>query len=118
MNTDPRATVPREYVSGLDDLAYDITLTDARTGAPITTGAVSVRLVRPRTTTPLHPTAGVCALTPAGGGRWTGDHDAADVAAALNAGPVPIGGEFDRLVVVDGLTGGRLVAVGVRVSVA
>lgn len=111
-----RDTAPREAISGLDDLFYDITLTDASTGAPITSGAVTMRLVRRRTATPLHATAALCALTHVSAGRWTGVHDGADVATALAT--LPMGAEFDRIVVVDGLTDGRLVAVCKRVPVA
>jgi hypothetical protein len=89
-----------EYVSGLDDLFYDVTLTDAGTGAAITTGAVSMQLVTAGTVTPLGATAS-CALTHVAAGRWTGTHDAADVAAAI-AG-VANGQLFDRVLVVTGL---------------
>lgn len=116
MTTDPRDFAPREAISGLDDLAYKITLTDQRTGQPITAGSVSMRLVKRRTITPLHATQAVCPLTHVANGEWVGDHDAADVAAAVAT--VRLGEEFDRVVVVEGLTGGRLVAVCTRVPVA
>ena len=114
----PREHAPREFISGLDDLTYRVTLRDAKTNAPITSGTVTMRLVQRLTVTPLHPTAAVCALTHTANGEWVGDHDAVDVLTAMTAGRVPVQGEFDRVVVVDGLTGGRLVAVCVRVAAA
>lgn len=108
-----RDDAPRESVSGLDDLFYDVTLTDASTGQPITVGPVSMRLVKRYTVTPLHPTAAVCALTHQGAGRWTNTHDSPDVTLAIAS--VPQGGEFDRVVVVTGSTDGRLLAVCTKV---
>jgi hypothetical protein len=112
----PRDTAPREFISGLDDLTYRVQLTDARTGAAVTAGVVSMRLVRRHTSTPLHATHAVCSLTHTANGEWVGEHDAPAVALAIAA--VPLGGEFDRIVVADGYTAGRLLAVCTRVAVA
>ena len=89
-----------EDVSGLDDLFYDVTLTDAGTGAALTTGAVTMQLVTAGTVTPLGATAN-CPLTHVAAGRWTGTHDAADVLAAITG--LAVGQQFDRVLVVTGL---------------
>lgn len=68
-------------VSGLDDLAWSITLTDG-SGTPITTGTVKVKLCAFDTASELDA-AGVATLTHTTGGVWTGGLDAASVAQAL-----------------------------------
>jgi hypothetical protein len=94
-----------ENVSGLDDLFYDVTLTDASTGTALTAGTVTVALCTARTTTPLGNTATVT-LTHVANGRWTGVHDGADVASAISA--LPLGGAFDRVLFVAGAATRRL----------
>ncbi len=89
-----------ETVSGLDDIFYDVTLTDVGTGAALTTGAVTMQLVAAGTVTPLGATA-TCTLNHVSAGRWTGTHDAADVAAAMAS--LGVGQFFDRVLVVTGL---------------
>jgi hypothetical protein len=89
-------------VSGYDDLFYDVTLTDESTDQPLTpqaAGTVSVSLCRINTTTPLGQTA-TQVLSSQGSGRWTGLHDDADVLAALNAGNVVIGQQFDLVLTI------------------
>jgi hypothetical protein len=95
-----------ERISGLDDLFYDVTLTDQSTGGALTTGSVEMRLCTKGTTTALVSPAGVQALTHVGAGRWTGVHDDLDVAAAL-AG-VSQGQLFDRVVIATGLAARKL----------
>jgi len=97
-----------EDVSGLDDLFYDVTLTDASTGAALTPAqapTVTMMLCRLGTTTPLAPTASQT-LTYQSAGRWTGLHDDADVLAALTA--VAVGQRFDRVLQVGTLAVRRM----------
>jgi len=90
-----------EDVSGLDDLAYAVTLTD-RTGAPITSGTVTMSLCGFGTVTPLGGLAASSqALSHVGGGLWTGTHDMANVALAI--GSLGIGGLFVRCITATGL---------------
>lgn len=110
------ATDDYEMVSGLDDLFYDVTLTDESTGAALTTGTVSMRLCAVNTATALGGLAAATqALTHVAAGRWTGVHDGADVSAAVTT--LSVGQRFDRCVIVAGLTGGRRVARCKRVAV-
>lgn len=95
-----------ERISGLDDLFYDVTLTDQSTGAALTTGTVEMRLCAKGTTTALVSPAGVQSLTHVGAGRWTGVHDDANVAAALVG--VSQGQLFDRVVIATGLAARKL----------
>ena len=95
-----------ETISGLDDLFYDVTLTDQSTGAALTTGTVEMRLCAKGTTTALVSPEGVQALTHVGAGRWTGVHDDTNVAVAI-AG-VSHGQRFDRVVVATGLAARKL----------
>lgn len=104
-----------EDVSGLDSLFYDVQLTDESTGAPLTSGVVQVVLTRSDTVTPLDPFAAVCSLSHVAAGRWTGTHSRVDVATAI-AG-VPIGRQFDRVLIVDNFTNGRRLARCRRVAV-
>jgi hypothetical protein len=97
-----------EDISGLDDLFYDVTLTDASTGAALTAAqapTVTMMLCRLGTTTPLAPTASQT-LTFQSAGRWTGLHDDADVLAAI--GTVAIGQRFDRVLQVGTLATRRM----------
>jgi hypothetical protein len=74
-----------EEISGLDDLAYTVTLTD-RTGAPITTGTVTMSLCAFGTVTPLGGLAASSqALAHTGAGVWAATHDLVNVAAAIAA---------------------------------
>ena len=86
-----------EEVSGLDDLAYDVTLTNKLTGAAITTGTVTMKLCSRGTTTSLGSGA-TKALTHVAAGRWTATHDFSDFAAVLPT----IGAQFDRVLSVSG----------------
>lgn len=92
-------------VSGLDDLFHDVTLTDASTGAAITTGTVTVVLCTVRTTSSLG-TGATCTLAHTAAGRWTGVHDDAAIATAIAA--LPPGGLFDRVLFVQGTAARRL----------
>ena len=92
-----------ESVSGLDDLFYDLTLTDEPTGAALTTGTVTVTLCTANTTTALGSGA-TQALAHVGAGRWTATHDAAAFVALLPAVGVP----FDKVLVVTGAATRRL----------
>lgn len=105
-------------VSGLDDLFYDVTLTDESTAAALAVGAVStvsVVLCRQHTNAALGPTASQT-LTSQGSGRWTGLHDDSDVLAALAAGGIGIGQRFD-LVLRVGTLAVRKLATCQRVTV-
>jgi hypothetical protein len=95
-----------ELISGLDDLAYDVTLTDAA-GAAITTGVVTMSLCASGTVAPLGGLAASSqALTHQGAGRWTGTHDDTNVALAI--APLSIGQQFDRVLTVTGLAVRRI----------
>ena len=98
-----------EEISGLDALFYDVTLTDE------STGAVQVQLCTAGTVAPLHPSAAICSLTHVAAGRWTGTHGLADLATTF-AG-LANGRRFDRVLVADTLTNGRLLARCVKVAV-
>jgi len=90
-----------EEISGLDDLTYTVTLTD-RTGAPITTGSVTMSLCAFGTVTPLGGlAASTQALAHAGSGVWTGTHDLTNVAAAIAS--IPVGALFVRCLTVTGV---------------
>jgi hypothetical protein len=90
-----------EEISGLDDLTYAVTLTD-RTGAPITTGSVTMSLCSFGTVTPLGGLAAASqVLTHAGSGVWTGTHDLTNVAAAIAS--IPVGALFVRCLTVTGI---------------
>lgn len=95
-----------ESISGLDDLFYDVTLTDQSTGAALTTGSVEMRLCAKGTTTALVSPAGVQSLAHVGAGRWTAVHDDTNVATALAA--LSPGQLFDRVVVATGLAARKL----------
>jgi hypothetical protein len=90
-----------EEISGLDDLAYAVTLTD-RTGAPITSGSVTMSLCVLNSILPL---GGLAASTQPlahnGAGEWTGVHDLTNVAQAI--ANVPIGSLFARVLTVSGV---------------
>lgn len=89
-----------EEISGLDDLAYTVTLTD-RTGAPITTGTVTMSLCAFGTVTPLGGLAASSqVLAHTGAGVWAATHDLANVAAAIAS--VPVGALFVRCLTVAG----------------
>ena len=105
-------TIADENISGLDDLFYDVTLTDASTGAALTTGTVSVKLCTLGTTTALGASS-TQALTHVAAGRWTATHDAASFLGDLPA----LGGRFDRVLFVTGQTDGRLLARCRRVAI-
>lgn len=107
-----------QAVSGLDDLFYDVTLTDESTGAALNPAAVSsvtVGMCRLNTTTPLGGTA-TQVLTSQGNGRWTGLHDDANILAALTAGGVVVGQKFD-LILTIGTLGVRKLGTCQRVAV-
>jgi hypothetical protein len=88
-------------VSGLDDIFYDVTLTDP-SGTAITTGTVTMRLCTAGTTTALGGlVAASQALTHQGAGRWTGTHDDTNVAAAIAS--LSVGQRFDRVLLVTGM---------------
>ncbi len=96
-------SITYEEISGLDDLFYDVTLTNESTGAALTTGTVSVALCTHGTTSQL---ASGCtqSLTHVAAGRWTGTHDFSSFAAAL-----PTAGKlFDKVLVVSGMATRRL----------
>lgn len=98
------------FVSGLDDLFYNVTLTDESTGqalTPAAAGTVSVTLCRLNTTTALGVTA-TQVLTSQGNGQWSGLHDDAAVLAALTAGEIVIGQRFDLVLQVGTLATRRL----------
>lgn len=97
-----------EEISGLDDLFYDVTLTDASTGTALTPAlapTVTMMLCRLGTTTPLSPTASQV-LTFQSAGRWTGIHDDANVLAALST--IAVGHRFDRVLQVGTLAVRRM----------
>jgi hypothetical protein len=106
--------IPTEHVSGLDDLFYDVTLTDASTGAALTSGTVTMKLCTVGTTTALAGGTSTVTLAHQGAGRWTGTHDVADVATAI--GSLSIGQAFDRVLQVTGV-GQRLLARCIKVSI-
>lgn len=106
-------TYQPELISGLDDLFYDLSLTDPATGAPLTTGTVQVKLCAVGTTTPLGANSTVALAYQTSIQRWTGTHDAALFAADLP----PVGALFDRVLFVNGQTSGRLLARCRRVSI-
>ena len=95
-----------EDVSGLDDLFYDVTLTDESTGDPLETGNVDVRLCTVNTTAALHVTAATQALTHIADGRWTAVHDDANVLNAI-AG-LAVRQQFDRVLIVNGIAARKL----------
>ena len=103
---------PDEKISGLDDLFYDVTLTDASTGAALTSGTVSVKLCTLGTTTALGA-GSTQALSHVAAGRWTATHDAATFEPDLPE----IGGRFDKVLFVTGQTDGRLLARCRRVAI-
>lgn len=106
--------LPQELVSGLDDIFYDVTLTDASTGTALASGStVIMSLCTVGTTTALGATA-TLTLTSQGAGRWTGTHDVADVATAIST--LSIGQAFDRVLTVTGI-GRRILARCFRVSI-
>jgi hypothetical protein len=91
-----------EQISGLDDLFYDITVTDESTGQPLTSGVVIMRLSPTGTKDQLNASAQAeKSLTHAGAGRWIGTHDDVDVIAVLSA--VKMRALFDRVVIVNNL---------------
>ena len=92
-----------ELISGLDDLFYDLTLTDEATGTALTSGTVSVVLCEANTTTSLG-TGASKALTHVADGRWTATHDYADFASLLPRAGVA----FDKVLVVAGVASRRL----------
>lgn len=100
-----------ELISGLDDLLYDVTLTDPVTGDPITEGIVQVKLCTVGTLTPLGVNSTV-SLTHQGAGRWTGQHEAFYYSQDLPA----IGSLFDKVLVVAA-SADRLLARCRRVSI-
>jgi hypothetical protein len=105
-------------VSGLDDLLYDVTLTDASTSAPLdvaVAGTVSVSLCRLNTVTPLGGTA-TQVLGWQGAGRWTAVQDDTDILAALTAGGVVVGQKFD-LILTIGTLGVRKLSTCQRVAI-
>lgn len=106
-------TLPTETVSGLDDLFYDVTLTDASTNAALTSGTVTMKLCTVGTTTALAAQASV-SLVHQGAGRWTGVHQSSDVAASL-AG-LAAGQAFDRVLLVLNV-GERLLARATKVAI-
>lgn len=106
-------TLPTEEVSGLDDLFYDVTLTDASTGAPLTSGTVTMKLCTVGTTTALAAQASV-SLTHQGAGRWTGTHQSGDVATSLTG--LAFGQSFDRVLLVVNV-GERLLARATKVAI-
>lgn len=100
-----------ENVSGLDDLFYDVTLTDESTGAAITTGTVTMTLCERGTTTSLGSGAAK-SLTHVAAGRWTATHDASDFVAVLPG----VNQQFDRVLTVTG-SAARLLARCRRVAI-
>lgn len=107
-------TLPLEQVSGLDDLAYDVTLTD-RDNVPVTSGTVVMSLCTAGTASPLGGLAASSqALAHVGAGRWRGTHDLVNVAASIAS--VPNGGKFARVLTASGLAT-RTLAVCQRVRV-
>lgn len=100
-----------ELISGLDDLFYDVTLTNEATGAALTTGTVSVALCTHGTTTELSSGC-TQALTHAAAGRWTATHDFSAFASALPT----VGKLFDKVLIVSGMASRRL-AVCKRVGI-
>lgn len=95
-----------ERISGRDDLAYDVIIRDA-TGAAVTTGTVTMVLCAYGTATPLVSGGEAAApLTHQSGGRWQGAHDDASIATAI--ADIPIGGLFDRVLMVEGRAARRL----------
>ena len=109
-------TTTIEPYSGLDDIFYDVTLTDASTGLALTTGSVIMRLCTRGTATALGGLSVASqTLTHQGSGRWTGTHDNLDIASALAT--VTVGQLFDRVLIVANLAG-RKIATCQRVPVA
>jgi hypothetical protein len=105
--------IPTESISGLDDLFYDVTLTDASTGAALTSGTVTMKLCTVGTTTALGGSASV-SLAHQGAGRWTGTHDSTDVATSISS--LAIGQPFDRVLLVTNV-GERLLARATKVAI-
>jgi hypothetical protein len=90
-----------EDISGLDDLSYDVTLTD-RNGVPVTSGTVVMSLCTYGTADPLGGLAVASqTLNHVGSGRWTATHDLANVATAIAS--VTVGGLFSRCLTAAGL---------------
>jgi hypothetical protein len=109
-------TTTVEPYSGLDDIFYDVTLTDASTGLALTTGSVIMRLCTRGTSTALGGlSAASQTLTHQGAGRWTGTHDNLDIATAVAT--LNVGQLFDRVLIVANLAG-RKIATCQRVVVA
>lgn len=106
-------TYQPELISGLDDLYYDLSLTDPATGDPLTAGTVQIKLCSVGTTTPLGVNSTVTLTYQSSTQRWAGVHDAALFSADLPA----VGALFDRVLFVNGQTGGRLLARCRRVSI-
>lgn len=105
-----------QEISGLDDLFYDVTITDASTGLPLTTGSVIMRLCTTGTATALGGlSVSSQVLTHMGSGRWTATHDNLDIAIAVAT--IPVGTKFDRCLIVANLAA-RKVATCKRVTVA
>ena len=99
-----------QAVSGLDDLFYDVTLTDESTGSPLAPGSVStvsVSMCRLNTTTVLDAT-GLQVLSAQGNGRWTGLHNDTNILNALTVGGVVVGQRFDLVLTVGTLAVRRL----------
>jgi len=101
-----------EKISGLDDLLYDVTLTDNDTGDPFTSGDVTMVLCKLDTVEPLGD-GSIQALEHVGEGRWKATHDADDFAADLPA----LNKKFDRVIKVAGITDGRHLARCRRVAI-
>jgi len=106
------STYALELISGLDDLLYDLTLQDENTGLPLTSGTVTVSLCVVGTRTPLGANSTVV-LTHVGNGRWTGVHDSQ---LFVNDLP-PVNSLFDRVLFIEGVTEGRLLARCRRISI-
>ena len=92
-----------ETVSGLDNLLHDVTLTNAKTGDPITTGTVTVSFCESNTTTALGA-GSTATLTHDTDGRWTGVTYASDLGPDLPA----LRRLFDRVLTYNGVTTRRL----------
>lgn len=109
-----RSLMRIDNISGKDDLHYEVEVRDAA-GAPVTSGTILMQLCAYGTTTLLvESDVASVPLVHQGAGLWTGQHDDAAVSAAITS--VPIGGLFDRVLVV-GDRGARRVARCRRVSV-
>jgi hypothetical protein len=103
-----------EDVSGLDNLHYDVVLSDPITGAPLTSGTVTMRLADVGTVDRLgDSTNAEVEMAHVGDGRWVGTHEASDFGPLLPA----VGEQFDRVLVIAGVTQGRLMARCRRVSI-